>query len=614
MEILRINLSLNDNTHVKVEVEKSSVVGEGKTTTVLPFFDGNEDRWITIFKVLETKALEERSYEPSDFSTNAIEWMSKVGLLNEDQKDFSREFQKKIGQMLYCSLFPERSVVRSLLEKAISITENKMGLLHLQIKAEADAGHLASLFDYPWEMLHDGDLYLNKRQVSISRYIEYNTVPPALPQLKRLNVLLISSRAYDSENNLDQLPEEEYQEVRKSLEEVDKAELISLKVLKKATFSELGKYLTDYRGEEAPHVIHFDGHGLIGRRCSNPNCKKVNPGVTKNNCACGANLDEPEGYLLFENDADANRADYIGAKDLASELRLANVSDAGSQKQGVVLIVLSACQSGVSFGAESVFNGVAQSLIRERIPAVIGMQFSVSVEGAAKFSDRFYRSLSKRDSLLMAVTRSRVAMGGYESNQWYRPVLYLRWEDNEGGRLFADLPVSEQVGPDINGRKIVPIRRSRSTRVNKSRLPSVASDLSNSRKKVNKLANAQKSLQVVIDETFNKEKVIWQSHCGRVINAIKDVEKPVTSLLKALSEPDSFPIQPSRADKMRLENISADVKSLLKLLGTFNTICPPSSTEVKGKQYDKEREDISVELNRLIDNIKVITTSLILLF
>jgi len=180
--------------------------------------------------------------------------------------------------------------------------------------------------------------------------------------------------------------------------------------------------------------------------------------------------------------------------------------------------------------------------------------------------------------------------------------------------LFADLPVSKPQGLEIKGRKIVPIRQSLSTRVNIGKLPPVVSDLSGSQRKVNRLANAQKSLQVVIDETFNKEKLIWKSHCERVIDALKEIEKPISNLLKALSEPNSFPIQPSRAHKMRLENISAQVNSLCLSLGTFCTICPPSSTEVKGKQYDKEREDIRTGLIKLIDNIKIITTSLTLLF
>ncbi|NEP29081.1 hypothetical protein, partial [Moorena sp. SIO3I6] len=39
------------------------------------------------------------------------------------------------------------------------------------------------------------------------------------------------------------------------------------------------------------------------------------------------------------------------------------------------------------------------------------------------------------ESLAIALGRGQSAMG-IEGNQWYRPVLYLRWEDNEGGQLF----------------------------------------------------------------------------------------------------------------------------------------------------------------------------------
>ncbi|MEH2458039.1 NB-ARC domain-containing protein [Nostoc sp.] len=66
------------------------------------------------------------------------------------------------------------------------------------------------------------------------------------------------------------------------------------------------------------------------------------------------------------------------------------------------------------------------------------MQYSVGVEAAAKFAQQFYRSLGQKNSLAIAISQGREAMG-IEGNQWYRPVLYLRWRDNEGGQLFAVL-------------------------------------------------------------------------------------------------------------------------------------------------------------------------------
>ena len=358
---LRLHLSPFDATHMMVDVEGPSV-GEGSVQTLLPF-DGDADKRILIFKILANKALETSRFDPASFFEDEIDWMREHELLDEEQKDFTSTFQQQIGQMLYSSLFPENSKVRSLLKEAISAAQRERKLLHLQIKAEHDDGHLVPMFDYPWELLHDGEEYLAASGVAISRYIRYEKAPHDLPQVQQINVLLICSRAYDIDNKLFKLPEEGFEQVRESLEEVEQDELISLKVLEKATYRELGKYLTEYQDEEGPQVIHFDGHGLIGRRCSSQSCRRVHAGVNPGTCTCGAKLDEPEGFLLFESDQDADTADYIGAQNLARKVLLANLSDKGEEQAGVVLIVLSACQSGVSLGADSVFNGVAQSLI-----------------------------------------------------------------------------------------------------------------------------------------------------------------------------------------------------------------------------------------------------------
>ncbi|NEP81808.1 MAG: NACHT domain-containing protein, partial [Okeania sp. SIO3B3] len=59
------------------------------------------------------------------------------------------------------------------------------------------------------------------------------------------------------------------------------------------------------------------------------------------------------------------------------------------------------------------------------------------VSGATAFAERFYQALANRKPLTTAVSVGQTAMGR-EGNQWYRPVLYLRWENNDGGRLFGE--------------------------------------------------------------------------------------------------------------------------------------------------------------------------------
>ncbi|NEO48373.1 MAG: formylglycine-generating enzyme family protein [Moorea sp. SIO4A3] len=67
------------------------------------------------------------------------------------------------------------------------------------------------------------------------------------------------------------------------------------------------------------------------------------------------------------------------------------------------------------------------------------MQYNVTVKGATAFAERFYRALGNKKVLTTAVSMGQAQMGR-EGNQWYRPVLYLRWSDQKGGQLFGDEP------------------------------------------------------------------------------------------------------------------------------------------------------------------------------
>ena len=76
-------------------------------------------------------------------------------------------------------------------------------------------------------------------------------------------------------------------------------------------------------------------------------------------------------------------------------------------------------------------------MIEKGVPAVVAMQYPVLIDSATLFAEKFYASLHQRDSLADAVGNARKFMevNGSE-DQWYRPVLYMRWADNHGGQLF----------------------------------------------------------------------------------------------------------------------------------------------------------------------------------
>ncbi|HWS82721.1 MAG TPA: tetratricopeptide repeat protein, partial [Ktedonobacteraceae bacterium] len=438
MQTFRLLLSPADNG-IKVIVVDSEV-GQGQIMSKLPF-DGRADRSKTILKALEASTFQSRDFQEVDEQ----DWMVQVGLLNESKTKFHPSMRETIGRILYQSLFPTGSKVEILLHRAIEHAESSDQLLHLELNAEADMlnaeadiGRHVRVFDYPWEMLHDGTDFLVTRRVSLSRYIAYESASPRWSKIRHVNVLLVSAYTFDVDNDLQLIPEKEHQIVRESLDKAEKEKHIHLEILEHATFRALGNYLASHRGDRSPNVIHFNGHGLFGRQCSNPSCRKVDITSLGSVCShCGHFLSKFQGFLLFEGDTFPTHPEYLSAERFAAELGIANIQDGEAHIQnGVTLVMLSACKSGVSRVADSVFNGVAQSLIRARVPALVAMQFSVSFGGAAAFAERFYRSLGEQDALVTALIKGRVAMDIW-GDQWYRPVLYLRWQDNKGGQIFV---------------------------------------------------------------------------------------------------------------------------------------------------------------------------------
>jgi len=340
---------------------------------------------------------------------------------------------------LFQTLFPAGSKTESVLTDALKRVRADRTHLHIQLSFPADTPKYTRIPDYPWELLHNGEIFLGQDVVAFSRYIESTDPAPTLPTTETVNVLLVSSEAYDSRNHLKKLPKAERKAIIEGLQtaETKSGTNIKLTILDNPTFDALRKYLSNHRDDTTPHVLHFDGHGFFGRRCEQ--CKRayLSEQSQCQNAKCAkAPLSEIQGYLVFEHND--READYISTAEFGELFRKASLSDSPSQTQGLLVAVLSACKSGMSLGSESVFNGIAQNMIRSGVPAVIAMQYSVRADAAKAFAEYFYNSLCQKDSLARAVSWGRSAMGT-EGNQWYRPVLYLRWRDNEGGQIFSSL-------------------------------------------------------------------------------------------------------------------------------------------------------------------------------
>jgi TIR domain/CHAT domain/Effector-associated domain 9 len=416
MNLFELYLTPLDAKQFRVMVTQSSIASDAEADTTLPFWAVAEDWRTTIVKTLEATGW--RSGVDVFPRPGEQDWMIAANILSGKRDNFAPDYLARIGQALYDSLLP-MGRIREAFQVALRGAEAANEALHLRLKFPAEAAKRSRLADYPWELLHDGQRFLLNRDVYLSRYIAYEGVPPSLPVQAKIQVLLVSPRPAD----VAQLPDTEQQALRDGIAKAELVGLVALKQLSKPTLKDLSRHLTECN--PVPQVIHFDGHGIFGKKCGNDRCQYVNPGMAAKTCKqCSQTLPEAQGFLVFEDEA--GQADYVSATSFAALL-----------PKGIVLVVLSACQSGMAISGDSVFNGTAQQLIDARVPAVVAMQYKVSVAAASGFVEQFYRVLGQRRSVLEATNAGRKWMG-VDGNQWYRPVVYLRWRDNDGGQLFAE--------------------------------------------------------------------------------------------------------------------------------------------------------------------------------
>ena len=436
MKLLEVWLSPQDENNLQVIISQSPA-GEARSNSLLPFQSENRDWRNTIVKVLECQ----KRFNPDYFGEpGEIDWIRKVGLLDEECKNFHPSYVDYIGQKLYESIFPPNSKVEQTLQTSLRFAEQDKEHLHICLKFEGQSFQQYNVADYPWELIHDGQDFLLHHGVSLSRYIASQAVPPSLSGKEKIHILLISSQASDESLGLKPLTQQEQIAIREGIFQAERNGLIRLTRLPLPTQRDLRNHLSSLSSSDSiPHILHFDGHGVFGKRCVNQECRTMHKGIKAERCSnseCGQKLPDAEGYLVFEDGKGG--PDYVKASSIGGLLHTTAISETDYSHE-VCLVVLSACQSGMALDGDSVFNGVAQSLISHQVPAVVAMQYSVRADAACRFAEQFYRSLSRKNSLSIALAHGRDAMLEDNVNQWFRPVLYLRWKDNEGGQIFKNL-------------------------------------------------------------------------------------------------------------------------------------------------------------------------------
>ena len=407
---LHIHLrSINEDKHrFSIEIDQP---GQATAESSLPF---SQDELSIVLRALE--ASEHRNM---DFEEKENDWLLEKGFLIQEngQKNFASDITNKIGSQLFNALFP-LGPIRDQLRKVEAISETDKSKIHVRIEFDHSVQASSDLAFYPWEIIHENGFFAEKGFL-FSRYIRSAGIPTSSSSDRQSNILLISPRPID----LDSLSSFEEQTIRQIIQKAD-VESWGVEKIPSPTFADLVDFLENITKEKMPWAIHFDGHGVYGWRCNK--CKKLYTSKPSELCpGCKTALpSEPHGYLAFEGKD--RKAEWIRGDELSSRL----LHCAQSQNESITSVILTACRSAVSRKSISSFNGVAQSLIKNGIQNVVAMAFFVEEHASVNFVSGFYKSLAKKQQLHEAVAAGRFSMM-FTSDQWYRPVLYMRSMDSD---------------------------------------------------------------------------------------------------------------------------------------------------------------------------------------
>jgi tetratricopeptide (TPR) repeat protein len=197
-------------------------------------------------------------------------------------------------------------------------------------------------------------------------------------------------------------------------------------------------------------IVHFDGHGALGRRC--PNCGALHSPQEKKCDRCTALLEDEvaKGYFAFERED--GKLDALAAEELAEIVM--------SAPEPAKLVFLSACESAK--GDEASLQNV---LLAKGVPTVLGMKESVPLKATMALAGPFYASLGAGMTIVQAFENAQPALKRLENGSELQkiPVLEGPGKDVriplakvsgkasfEAERLFG-LPEHEFVGDYLRG-------------------------------------------------------------------------------------------------------------------------------------------------------------------
>jgi hypothetical protein len=297
------------------------------------------------------------------------------------------EMVRSYGTRLFQAVF--RGDVYTKFQSSYDQVKLKGNGLRLQLRIDDP-----SLADLPWEYLYNPDSGLFLSLAVDTPVVHYPmSLEPVQPWkgASPLKILVVIANpkdlpSLDGAGEWKRLSEALSPLIDRCIVQVDRLKTCTLDALQKKLLSE-GPY----------HVLHFIGHGTFDEKAQ-------------------------DGLLIFESQ-------YHTRQDENGE-RLGTILHNHSSLR---LAVLNACE-GARTSEKDPFAGVAQSLIRQGLPAVIAMQYPITDQAAKVFSEVFYKALAEGYPIDAALAEARVNIFANGNDiEWGTPVLFMRSTD---GKLF----------------------------------------------------------------------------------------------------------------------------------------------------------------------------------
>ncbi len=330
---------------------------------------------------------------------------------------------KILGSHLYRLIFvdPINAAFESALREARESRTKNDEKLRLRFTFQRNAVKLATL---PWEFLYRPDeetikgyFLAAETKLTLFRYMPRGGGSDFEKLREPLKVLVAFAEPPELPGGTSVITNKDA--IKKELGNCFKRLGVKSDFLDDAKLETLKKRIDSYK----PHVLHFIGHGLMGRRDIN--------GVVSDN---RIGLLNEENNLYFYRDS----------------LFVNNLTSAENNNLRLVVLQLNDCDHRAERAQyadySSSFAGIARPLIESGISAVVAMQFPVSFKLAMKFNESFYARLAEGNDIDLAVQQGRKMI--YDDSNYFEtpvfgtPILYVVREDGivEPGQTKPEEP------------------------------------------------------------------------------------------------------------------------------------------------------------------------------